>query len=108
MHTVRAIAVVLVGGLIWCPSYAQQEPSESTRKVVSKVVSTYPELARKMNLGGNVKLEVTVAPNGVALKIEPHGRSPLLVKAAQEAVYKWRWSPSSETKEMVELNFHPQ
>ena len=108
MWGIKATTAILVSGLICCPSYAQQQPSPSARKIVNKVVPTYPELARKMNLTGNVKLEVTVGPNGAVRKIEPHGGSPLLVKAAQEAVYKWKWAQSTETTELVELNFHPE
>jgi TonB family protein len=108
MPLLRKIAVGMFAGLTLCAVYAQQEPSASARKVISKVVPAYPELARKMNLTGSVKLAVTVSPNGSVRKIEPHGGSPLLVKAAQEAVYKWRWAPAIETTELVELNFHPE
>ena len=61
-----------------------------------------------MNVEGRVRLLVTVAPNGIARAIEPLGGSRLLLKAAEDAVYKWKWAASSETKEVVELNFHPQ
>jgi hypothetical protein len=32
----------------------------------------------------------------------------LLAKAAIDAIEKWKWAPAAqETKELVELNFHP-
>jgi TonB family protein len=109
MPSITKIAVfALFLGLNCCPSLAQQQSSQSERKVISRVVPSYPELARKMNLEGIVKLEVTVAPNGNARNIEALGGSPLLVKAAQDALLKWKWAPASETKELIELNFHPQ
>jgi outer membrane biosynthesis protein TonB len=36
----------------------------STRKIVNRVVPAYPEMARTMNLKGNVKVEVVVGPSG--------------------------------------------
>jgi hypothetical protein len=36
------------------------------------------------------------------------GGSPVLAKAAVDAIEKWKWAPGpQETKELIELNFHP-
>lgn len=88
---------------------AQEAQSDSTRKVVNRAVPVYPELARKMSLEGTVKLRVTVAPNGTVKFTETLGGSPLLVRAAENAIYKWRWIPAKEeSKELVEMRFHPE
>jgi TonB family protein len=80
-----------------------------TRKVLSRVVPVYPELARSMNISGTVKLQVTIAPNGRAKTIQVVGGHPVLAKAASDAVDKWRWEPSPhESTEMIELAFRPQ
>ena len=100
------LAVLIIALGSFCAGQQQEPPS--ARKVTNRVVPAYPELARKMNLTGVVKLEVTVAPNGTPRSVEPRGGSPVLVKAAQDAVYKWKWVPASETKELVELDFHPE
>jgi outer membrane biosynthesis protein TonB len=51
---------------------------------------------------------VTVAPNGTVKKAEVFGGSPVLAQAASNAVQKWKWLPAAtETKEPVEINFHP-
>jgi TonB family protein len=85
-----------------------QEPAQSTRKLIVKVTPVYPELARRINLAGKVKLLATVAPNGSVKQTEVFGGSPVLAQAAQNAVQKWKWQPASEeTKETVEVNFHP-
>lgn len=69
----------------------------------------YPELARKINLSGSVKLLVTVAPNGSVKKLEVFGGSPVLAQSTESAVQKWKWQPASEeTKEPVEVNFRPE
>jgi TonB family protein len=85
-----------------------QEQSETTRKIVSRVVPVYPELANKMQIRGTVKVEVVVAPNGKVKFTQVMGGSPLLAKAAVDAIEKWKWGPApQETKEIIELNFHP-
>jgi TonB family protein len=88
-------------------SLAQEQP-EATRKIVSKVVPVYPELASKMQIRGTVKVEALVAPNGKVRFTQVIGGSPLLAKAAVDAIEKWKWGPDpQETKELIELNFHP-
>jgi len=88
------------------PALAQQP--ESLRRVVDRVAPRYPELAHAMNLAGIVKLVVTVAPNGSVKSVRAVGGNPVLLKAAQEAVTKWKWVPASkESQEFVDLRFHP-
>jgi TonB family protein len=85
------------------PLMAQQ--AEGERKVTTRIAPTYPSLARTMNLQGNVKLHITVAPNGTPKVVDAIGGNPVLVKAAQDAVYKWRWTPSplKKSKRLEEL-----
>jgi TonB family protein len=68
----------------------------------------YPELAKKMNLGGTVRVVAVVAPDGNVKSVEPVGGSPVLLKAAQDAVAKWKFAPGTESKEILELHFTPQ
>jgi len=101
--------VIALGMIVFSPSFAlAQEPSEATRKIVSRVVPDYPELARKMQITGTVRVEVTVAPNGKAKFTQVVGGSPVLAKAAVDAIEKWKWvTAPQESKELIELNFHP-
>jgi TonB family protein len=85
---------------------AQQSSSESTRKVVRKVEPHYPEMAKKMNISGTVKLVAIVAPNGTVKTVELVGGSPLLAQASEQAVKEWKFSPAAaESKELIELHF---
>jgi TonB family protein len=86
---------------------AQTQQSTSVRKVVQKIEPRYPELARRMNLGGTVKVTAIVASDGNVKKVEPVGGSPLLVEAAEQAVSQWRFAPGGESKETIELKFVP-
>ncbi len=85
----------------------QQSSIENSRKVVRKVEPHYPELARKMNLGGTVKVVAFVEPNGSVKKVDATGGSPLLVQAAENAISQWKFAPGTESRETVELHFTP-
>ena len=85
----------------------QQSSSDNGRKLLRKVEPRYPEVARKMNLGGTVKVVATVTSDGSVEKVEPVGGSPLLVQAAEDAVLKWKFAAGHESKEILELHFTP-
>ena len=77
-----------------------QEQSQAPRKVVSQFAPVYPDLARKMQLRGTVRVEITVARNGTVKSTHVIGGNPLLARAAIDAVEKWRWvAGPDETKE---------
>jgi TonB family protein len=85
----------------------QQSSAVSTRKVLHKAEPAYPEIAKKMNLGGTVKVVAVVAADGAVTKVEPVGGSPVLLQAAETAVAQWKFAPGAESKEIVELRFTP-
>jgi TonB family protein len=100
-----ALAATLFAGF-QTPSAHGQDTLD--RKVKSKVSPLYPEIARKMNLGGVVKLQVIVAPNGVVKETKVIGGNPILVNAALDAVKKWRFEPASEESAgVLEFKFDP-
>jgi TonB family protein len=105
-----AAFLVFFGALLLPPGLiAQQEQSESVRKIVNRVSPQYPEIARTMNLAGSVKAEALVEPNGVVKSVEVKGGHPVLVRAAQNAIYKWKWAPAAhETREAIEVRFNPE
>ena len=98
-----------LGVIVFSPAFSlAQEQSEATRKIVTRVIPVYPELANKMQIRGTVRVEAVVAPNGKVKFTQVIGGSPVLVKAAVDAIEKWKWGPTpQETKELIELNFHP-
>jgi TonB family protein len=106
---VAALIALSLGVLVFSPAFSvAQEQSDSQRKIVSRVVPAYPELARKMAIEGKVRIGVTVTPAGKVKVAQVIGGHPLLAKTAMDAIDKWRWAPASqETKELIELNFHP-
>jgi TonB family protein len=80
---------------------------ETKRKVKSKTAPLYPELARRMNVGGKVKIEVVITPDGRIKSTRVVGGHPLLVQACQDAVKEWKFMPApEETTQVVEFDFH--
>jgi TonB family protein len=103
-----ALVTVFLGILALSPTLFAQDQSDSQRKIVNRVVPSYPELARQMDIKGTVRVVVVVSPAGKVKTAQLIGGHPLLAKAAMDAIDKWKWAPvSQETKELIELNFHP-
>jgi TonB family protein len=87
---------------------AQDSENEIVRRAKSKVQPAYPELARKMNITGIVKVQVTVSPNGTVKDAKVIGGHPVLASAALEAVKKWRFEPAAvESTGVVDFKFEP-
>jgi TonB family protein len=80
---------------------------ESKRKVKAKTAPVYPELAKRMNVSGKVKIEVVITPDGHVKTTRVIGGHPLLVQACQDAVKEWKFVPApEETTQIVEFDFH--
>jgi TonB family protein len=84
----------------------QDSGSEIVRRAKSKVQAVYPELARKMNITGTVKVQVVVSPNGTVKDAKVVGGHPVLAGAALDAVRKWRFEPAPvESTGVVDFKF---
>jgi TonB family protein len=95
------------------PGLAQDVPTadkdQLVRKVKTKVAPVYPDIARRMNIVGTVKVMVVVSPNGSLKSSKAVGGHPLLVNAAMDAIKKWKFeSATEESSGIIEFKFHPQ
>lgn len=101
------VAMIPAGAVLAAAQQAQNDQIARSAKV--RVQPTYPELARKMNITGTVKIEVTVAPSGAVKDARVVGGHPVLANAALEAAWKWRFEPAaSESKGIIEFKFEPR
>ena len=105
--SVLMLVLVFVAGFGAAALAHGQDSNEGGRRLIQKVDPRYPEVARRMNLGGTVKVVALVASDGKVKKVEPVGGSPLLVQAAQGAILQWRYAAGNESRETVELHFTP-
>ena len=87
----------------------QSQNEELVRRAKSKVHPAYPELARKMNITGTVKVEVVVSPNGQVKDARVVGGHPVLASAALDAAKRWRFEPASvESTGVIDFKFEPR
>jgi len=102
---VAATAAIALSGVF---GFAQSgSTDESRRKVKTKTAPIYPELAKRMNVAGKVKIEVVITPDGRVKSTRVVGGHPLLVQACQDAVKEWKFvAAPEETTQVVEFEFH--
>jgi TonB family protein len=102
-----ALALLLMAG--WAAMSAPQAwGQELNRKVKSKVAPMYPDLARRMNITGVVKVLITVTTSGSVKDAKLVGGHPVLANSALDAVKKWRFEPApQESTGIVEFHFDP-
>jgi TonB family protein len=80
--------------------------AQQARKAVSNPQPEFPEVAKKMNLSGVVKIEIVIGADGQIKDTKVVGGHPLLIDSVQRALKKWKFAPSSsETTELLEFKF---
>ena len=106
----RKLAVAATAALVFSGASALAQSGttdESKRKVKTKTAPMYPELAKRMNVSGKVKIEVVITPDGRVKSTRVVGGHPLLVQACQDAVKEWKFGPApEESTQVVEFEFH--
>jgi len=105
----KLVLAVSAVAVFWGASVFAQSVStdESKRKVKTKTAPVYPDLARRMNVTGKVKIEVVIAPDGHVKSTRVVGGHPLLVQACQDSVKDWKFvAAPEETMQIVECDFH--
>src|SRR5438876_11744166 len=99
-----AAALILSGA----SGFAQSgSTDESKRKVKIKTLPVYPELARRMDVAGKVKIEVVMTPEGRVKSTGGVGGQPVLVQACEDAVKEWKLvAAPEEATEVGGFEFH--
>jgi hypothetical protein len=99
------LLVIAVGGPL--PVRAQSAaPTEEKRHAKNLVQPTVSDLARRLNLTGTVKIEITIAPDGTVKRSRALGGHPVLAVDAQRAAERSTFDPGPrETTEIIEFKF---
>src|SRR5580704_6439462 len=78
----------------------------SQRRLISQVAPEYPDTLKRLNIGGTVRLRLTIGPKGNVEGVEVLGGNPILGDSAVAAVRQWVYSAShSRTIEDVSIPF---
>jgi len=100
--------LLLACGLLLHGTAAAQASQDDSRKVKKSVPAEYPELARKFNLRGSVRLQILISPEGRVKDAKVLGGNPVLVNAFVQAVMKWEYEPATRsTILVVSADFRP-
>jgi TonB family protein len=95
------LAIAVPGAL-----QVRAQSNETKRQPKHLVMPTVPELAKKLNLTGTVRIEVTIGADGNVKRSRVVGGHPLLVMAAEPAAQKSTFEPGpTETSEILEFKF---
>jgi protein TonB len=63
-------------------------------KAIERRIPDYPQLARQIHLEGQVVVEVVISPDGRVESAHAVSGHPLLVRAATDAAWGWRFQPT--------------
>ncbi len=92
----------------FAPATLAQKTAKSDRKVLVTVKPEYSELLKHAQIGGLVRLKVTVAPDGKVSNVDVVGGNPILAESAANAVTKWKFVPApAQTVEDISISFSP-
>ncbi|MGH9495472.1 MAG: energy transducer TonB [Candidatus Sulfotelmatobacter sp.] len=104
-------AVVLLGLLILPAVFGAAQShatSGSERKVVTRIEPDYPDALKRLYIGGVVRVEVQVAPNGSVKTAKLLGGSPILGQSTMKAVKQWKYAPAAAEETLtVKVDFDP-
>lgn len=80
--------------------------ADTHRILLAQPKPVFPEIARQMHLYGSLVLEITVLPDGHVGTVKQQTGHPMLLRAADDAVRRWRYSPAPETTTLtVQIDF---
>lgn len=76
------------------------------RAIKTRVVPVYPEIAKRMRIGGTVNIQATVDAEGTVKDVKTVSGNHMLAVAAEDAVRHWKFAPGSgDTIVNLEVNF---
>jgi TonB family protein len=102
-----ALTLVVAIGASRLQLHAQSNaPAEAKRQARHLVAPQFPDLAKKLNLTGTVRIEVTIGPDGNVKRTRIVGGHPVLAAEAERAAQKSTFEPGPrETMETIEFKF---
>jgi TonB family protein len=108
--TVCLCATLVGWGVATVSLRAQSEDAPGSKRRVKLLGKpAYPDLARKLNLAGTVKVEVVVGTDGKVKRTRILGGNPVFTVEAEKAAGQSEFDAGpKETTEVIEFKFAPQ
>jgi TonB family protein len=102
----EALALALALCAVSATSLGAQSAPLTRRPVRHMVTPVYPDLAKKLNLTGTARIEVTIGPDGAVKHTRVIGGHPVLAAEAERAAEKSTFEAGpAETTEVIEFKF---
>lgn len=98
-----ATALLAVAGLASADSEKHLSSSESMAAAVSKPQPEYSAIAKQLKLEGAVSLNAYVTEEGTVDRVETVSGNPVLVRSAEEALKRWKFSKQTEDGKPVKF-----
>jgi TonB family protein len=79
------------------------EGSKTERRLITRIEPEYPATLRQMGIGGTVRLQVTISPEGNVETVILLGGNPILGETAVKAVKQWVYAagPAKTTTQIT-------
>lgn len=104
---VLTVGLLIAGGMFGAPAQAYGQV-DNDRKLITRVEPEYPDALKKLYIGGVVRVEVMVAPNGTVKSTKLLGGSPILGQSTMKAVRQWKYVPAAADETLtVKIEFDP-
>jgi TonB family protein len=95
----------LMMALLALPVYGQ---TTGDRTVITRVEPEYPETLKRLYIGGTVRVEAIVAPDGTVESTLLIGGNPILGQTAMRAIKQWKYTRARAKQTLiVKLQFDP-
>jgi TonB family protein len=79
------------------------EGNGAQRRLITRVEPDYPDTLKRLNIGGTVRLRLTIGPRGNVETVEVLGGNPILGESAVAAVKQWVYT-ASRSRTAAELS----
>jgi TonB family protein len=107
LRFVVGLAALVMVTAVFTTAQQASTAAKFERKLVTHVEPEYPAILRARQIGGTVRLEVTITAKGTVKSVALIGGNPILAEAAISAVKHWTYAPSdavSSAQVVVEFN----
>jgi TonB family protein len=108
LRFVVCLAALAMVTAVFASAQQASTAAKSERKLVTRVEPEYPAILRARQIGGTVRLEVTITAKGTVKNVALIGGNPILAEAAISAVKHWTYAPGDAVSSaQVSVEFNP-
>jgi len=98
-HAIAAFCLAAALALLASAVVPQEnQPKENQPKLLKKVVPAYPDILKKMNVSGTVRVQATIAADGSVKDVEARGGNAIFIDSVAAAVRSWKFVPGERQR----------